>query len=81
MSRIVRCTPRQLDVLIELVRDGANDRMIASRLVITEDTVKSHLKVLYHRSGTRSRCELAVAVLREAIYVVPSNGGGLAHEF
>lgn len=57
-------TPREWDVLRELCLDGADNRLIARRLFVTEDTVKSHVKALLRKGGHRNRTELAVAVLR-----------------
>ena len=78
--RFVFCTQRQFDVVAELVRDGADNRTIADRLVVVEDTVKSHMKVLLRKAGTKDRTALAVGIIRGHIAVVPP-GSGAAHEF
>lgn len=69
-------TPREWDVLTELCRDGADNRSIARRLFVSEDTVKTHVKHLLAKGGYRTRTELAVAVLRQehalAVRVHPS---------
>lgn len=57
-------SPREWDVLMELCKDGVSNRLIARRLFVTEDTVKTHIKSLLRRGGFHTRTELAVAVLR-----------------
>ena len=45
---------RQLEVL-GLIGEGASNRIIAERLGISENTVKSHLRALYEALGANSR--------------------------
>jgi DNA-binding NarL/FixJ family response regulator len=52
----VPLTERELEVL-RLVADGARNREIAERLVITEKTVKYHLGQLYQKLGVSGRTE------------------------
>lgn len=51
-------TPRELEVL-ELVADRLSNKEIASRLVISEHTVKNHLKNILGKLHLRSRREAA----------------------
>lgn len=61
---VMEMTPRQWDVLVELVKDGPNNGQIARRLYMSEDTVKCHMKALLQAGGYSCRTSLAVAVLR-----------------
>lgn len=78
--RVVFCTQRQFDVVAELMKDGADNDTIRRRMFITEDTVKSHLKDVYRKAGTKDRTSLVVGILRGWIAIVPP-GSGAAHEF
>jgi DNA-binding NarL/FixJ family response regulator len=55
-------TPREQEVL-ELIAQGARDREIAERLVVTESTVKKHVQNILRKLHARNRAE-AVARLR-----------------
>jgi DNA-binding CsgD family transcriptional regulator len=50
-------TPREKVVLRHLL-DGASNRDIANDLVLTVDTVKSHVKRILRKTGTSNRAEL-----------------------
>ena len=52
-------TEREADVLRELV-GGASNEEIAQTLAITPRTVKAHITNLLHKTGCRSRLELAL---------------------
>jgi len=52
-------TRRELDI-IRAVLDGDTNRQIASRLGISENTVKRHLMHTYNKMGVSSRVELAL---------------------
>lgn len=52
-------TPRQLDVLRELVR-GEPSKAIARNLGLSEGTVKIHLKSLFKVLGVRNRAQAAI---------------------
>ena len=52
-------TLRELDV-VRLVGEGCSNREIATRLRISEDTVKHHLSRIFDKTGTSSRVELAL---------------------
>lgn len=49
--------------IAELLCAGDTYRQIASQLMITENTVRSHVKSIYHKCGVQSRGEL-VQLLR-----------------
>ena len=56
-------TPREREVLA-LVAEGATNGQIAARLVITEDTAKSHVKRILRKLGAGNRVEVAAIYLR-----------------
>ncbi len=56
-------TPRELDVLA-LLADGVGNREIASRLEITEHTVKFHLGTIFGKLGASTRTEAVRRALR-----------------
>ena len=61
-------TPREL-VVAELAQRGLTNRQIASRLVLGESTVKSHVHSILHKLGLESRDQIAFSGL-------PSSTGG-----
>ena len=58
-----RLTPREREVLA-LVAEGATNGQIAARLVITEETAKSHVKRILRKLGASNRVEAAAIYLR-----------------
>ncbi|NDJ76498.1 MAG: hypothetical protein GYB65_09580 [Chloroflexi bacterium] len=54
-------TPREVDILREIVA-GASNRKIAEKLVISENTVKSHITRILSKLDARSRTEAAARV-------------------
>lgn len=61
-----RLTERELQVL-ELVTAGLRNKEIASRLEISENTVKYHLGNILSKLHAQSRAELAVRAVREGL--------------
>ena len=59
-----RLTPRELEVL-ELVTQGLRNKEIATRLGITENTAKFHLRNILEKLHAESRTELAARAVRE----------------
>jgi DNA-binding NarL/FixJ family response regulator len=53
-----RLTTREREVL-ELLADGATNREIAERLMLSPHTVKEHTSALYRKLGVRNRAEAA----------------------
>jgi DNA-binding NarL/FixJ family response regulator len=52
-------TPRQLEVVAQVVA-GRSNKEIATRLSVSEETVKHHLTHIFERLGISNRVELAV---------------------
>ena len=55
---------RELEVL-QLLADGLNNREISTHLVVSHNTVKSHIKNIYGKLGVNSRTQ-AIARSRAA---------------
>ncbi|MGB0957687.1 MAG: LuxR C-terminal-related transcriptional regulator [Litorivicinus sp.] len=60
-SRLESLTDREREVA-EVVAEGASNKVVASRLNVTERTVKAHLTAAFQKTGTRDRLELALLV-------------------
>ncbi len=67
-------TEREIEVLVEVAR-GFSDKEIASKLYLSESTVKSHLRAIYRRLRLRNRAQAAAFVMQKNLLPVPSNGG------
>ena len=56
MDRLNQLTNREQQVL-ELVVEGKRNKEIAIILIITENTIESHLKSIFSKLGVSSRCQ------------------------
>jgi len=59
-------TRRELDILAELAR-GNTDREIAAKFVLSEGTVKTHIRHILKKLGARNRTQAVAKVLRKGI--------------
>jgi DNA-binding NarL/FixJ family response regulator len=63
-------SPRELEVMQE-VANGHNDREIGERLHIATDTVKYHLKQVYHKLNVHTRTRAAISLVLLGIIAPP----------
>jgi DNA-binding NarL/FixJ family response regulator len=63
----VGLTQRESEVL-GLIVAGLSNRAIASRLVIGDETVKSHARAIYRKLGVGDRAGAVAAALREGLF-------------
>jgi PAS domain S-box-containing protein len=57
-------TPRELEVL-RLIADGANTRLVATRLAVSPATVRNHVQSLLGKLGVHSRLEAVAHLIRQ----------------
>jgi DNA-binding NarL/FixJ family response regulator len=59
-------TPREFDVLRQIV-DGKSNKEIAAKLLVSEATVKTHINSLLGKLGVTDRTQAATAAIRRGI--------------
>lgn len=59
-------TERQREI-VELVVQGESNKEIASKLYVSEHTVRAHIRQMFDKGGFRNRVELAVWMLTHGV--------------
>jgi DNA-binding NarL/FixJ family response regulator len=54
-------------LILRLVSEGYSNREIATRVHLSENTVKSHLQEIFTRLGVRNRVEAAIRAARDGL--------------
>jgi DNA-binding NarL/FixJ family response regulator len=65
-----RVTARELEVL-KLVAQGLHNREIGTRLFISENTVKNHVRNILEKLQLHSRMDAVMYAMRENLFDVP----------
>jgi two-component system NarL family response regulator len=59
-------TQRELEIL-QLIVQGKSNKEISSALFIAEDTVKTHLRTIFHKLDVNARTEAAIEAVRSGL--------------
>lgn len=73
-QRLIACSEVEIEVLAELIRDGAENHLIGSRIYRSEHTVKTHIKRLTARMQAKNRTDLALKIARRQVVVITKSG-------
>ena len=63
-------TQREIDILRGVAK-GLSDKEIASTLFLSESTVKTHLRTIYHKLKLRNRAQAAAYMVNKGLHQPP----------
>jgi len=66
LAQLYGLTAREAD-LVTLLLDGSDLHDAAERLALSMNTVRTHLREVFHKTGTRRQAELVALVLRSVV--------------
>ena len=70
-ERLCRLSEREREVLAGIAQ-GLSDKEIAAKLFLSESTVKTHLRTIYHRLKLRNRAQAAAFAVKNNLLARPS---------
>lgn len=71
---LVHFSGSETNVLTELMKDGASNAEIASRLFVSTETVRSQMRTALKKAGVHSRAALVLHLSKQWVVAVDNRG-------